>query len=535
MDKKKGFIVYNFDQFDMEHAKFLRECKNHCQSLTVAIPSDEFFLQVTGKEPQKSFDEKREILLYLKSVDEVVSLDVKNMHIKNSYQEFRYDLFFYGAEYGSRFQQDSEYLKEQGVELLSLLPEKLEKSTGRDTLQLVLKNVSADRKIVLFGTGSYFDYYMKNYGEHYPPAYAIDNFSDKWNSTKAGINIVSPETLTKEDPKKVFIVLCCKDHAGIVKQIKSIGEFDYRPLRQNHEIALWEEHIVILQEEEEYMEHAHNILMKLTKEFDRVCSKLGLRYYVIGGSLIGIIRHQGLIPWDDDVDVAMFREDYEILRQKAPEIWPKDSAFLFLDYDQFGENVFYDFFTRLIYMEEEISTRLFKKVSGKAREDIQNKLALDIFVLENADRSKIKHTIVTTMIKGLYALAMGHRGYVDYKEYAFLPKAMLMILKAVHKIGGLIPLNGMFYIYEKLRGYARNKDCSEVFESNNGAINYMPWRYKKTIYGQGKRMKMCDYDVMVPEDCDALLKGKGYGDYMMLPSVNCRKPSHSAKAEGVIW
>ena len=137
MDKKKGFIVYNFDQFDMEHAKFLRECKNHCQSLTVAIPSDEFFLQVTGKEPQKSFDEKREILLYLKSVDEVVSLDVKNMHIKNSYQEFRYDLFFYGAEYGSRFQQDSEYLKEQGVELLSLLPEKLEKPTGRDTLQLV--------------------------------------------------------------------------------------------------------------------------------------------------------------------------------------------------------------------------------------------------------------------------------------------------------------------------------------------------------------------------------------------------------------
>lgn len=53
--------------------------------------------------------------------------------------------------------------------------------------------------------------------------------------------------------------------------------------------------------------------LDLLAEFDRVCKKHGLTYFVEGGTLLGTIRHQGFIPWDDDVDLVMFREEYEKL------------------------------------------------------------------------------------------------------------------------------------------------------------------------------------------------------------------------------
>jgi len=53
------------------------------------------------------------------------------------------------------------------------------------------------------------------------------------------------------------------------------------------------------------------IVLDLLIKFDAVCRKHNLKYFLIGGSLLGVIRHQGFIPWDDDIDVGMLREDYE--------------------------------------------------------------------------------------------------------------------------------------------------------------------------------------------------------------------------------
>lgn len=53
------------------------------------------------------------------------------------------------------------------------------------------------------------------------------------------------------------------------------------------------------------------VLMDMYLSFAEVCDKYGFRYYVIGGTLLGAIRHKGFIPWDDDFDVAMPREDYD--------------------------------------------------------------------------------------------------------------------------------------------------------------------------------------------------------------------------------
>ena len=60
-------------------------------------------------------------------------------------------------------------------------------------------------------------------------------------------------------------------------------------------------------------------LLELLEEFIRICDKYGLKYCVDGGTLLGAIRHKGFIPWDDDIDVSLFRDDFKRFLEVAPK------------------------------------------------------------------------------------------------------------------------------------------------------------------------------------------------------------------------
>ena len=83
-------------------------------------------------------------------------------------------------------------------------------------------------------------------------------------------------------------------------------------------------------------------LLEILLEIHKVCEEHNLRYYLVDGSLIGAIRHKGFIPWDDDMDIAMPRTDYELLIQHCKEWLPKRYEFVCYENDknyplQFGK------------------------------------------------------------------------------------------------------------------------------------------------------------------------------------------------------
>ncbi len=62
----------------------------------------------------------------------------------------------------------------------------------------------------------------------------------------------------------------------------------------------------------------------LLKEFDTVCRKIGVNYFICGGTMLGFMRHGGFIPWDDDIDVGMLRADYDKFIKEAGKYLGKD-------------------------------------------------------------------------------------------------------------------------------------------------------------------------------------------------------------------
>ena len=69
-------------------------------------------------------------------------------------------------------------------------------------------------------------------------------------------------------------------------------------------------------------------VLAMLREFDEICRRNNIQYFAIGGTLLGAVRHQGFIPWDDDVDLAIMREEFNKLKALPKEEWGERLEFV---------------------------------------------------------------------------------------------------------------------------------------------------------------------------------------------------------------
>lgn len=161
------------------------------------------------------------------------------------------------------------------------------------------------------------------------------------------------------------------------------------------------------------------VLLDLLLEFQRICEVHGLTYFAICGTILGAIRHHGFIPWDDDIDIAMPRSDYEKLKKirfelKYPYslVWPiveSENGYSFLklrnsettgmskalSHLNINHGIYLDIFpldevNQETYMEEQLKMKDLL---------IWNSNNMKILKSENEDKDSIRDDIITTFNK----------------------------------------------------------------------------------------------------------------------------------------
>ena len=270
----------------------------------------------------------------------------------------------------------------------------------------------------------------------------------------------------------------------------------------------------------EIMEKIHQCNFELLSEIKRICEKYDIQFFLHGGTLLGSVRHQDFIPWDDDVDIIFLRQDYEkFIRVVAKEL-PENMEFL--DYNNYPQ--FFDFIAK-------ISNKNLTYKTTYGYEDFYEHRyshpSVDLFVL---DRVGKHHGLQLAIMKILYAFAMGHRKTVDLDKYKGAAKIGAVILPA---IGKLIPLKTICKQYRYIATLANPKEDSsgfaitdKVYISNEQQHpHYWGLCYDMTSYQLGTTKTIRGLELQVPSGYDATMSVI-YGDYMKLPPESQRVCQH---------
>lgn len=262
------------------------------------------------------------------------------------------------------------------------------------------------------------------------------------------------------------------------------------------------------------IDEVHKVTIEVLKKLIEICDYLSINYYIAYGSLIGAVRHKGFIPWDDDLDIIMLRDDYELFIKYC--IKNKESILPYKILDRRSESEYPYTIARFT------DTRYRAEFSN--RNDYGCGVFIDIYPFDEIstiDKNKIKKDF---RFKIWYELCLA---YASQKKFQSVDGN---IVKTVFK--------KMVYLYAKRKGKSYFLDKLDAYQykyknSNAKYVACLVWNnatipVDKSHYQGFTYVCFEGLKVKAPLDYDKVLIAS-YGDYMKLPPEKKRVPQHEYK------
>jgi len=245
-------------------------------------------------------------------------------------------------------------------------------------------------------------------------------------------------------------------------------------------------------------------------ELRRVCQLLELPFYLVGGTALGAVRHQGFIPWDDDIDIGLLRPDYDRLLREAPALLGER---FFLQTNRSDPEYY------LGYAKLRINDTLYVQRNFADRK-MHHGVFVDIFPLDGVPNSGLGRKWQHSLEQMCYFFGRGepvNRGgkvvrAVSAAVLALLPRKLeLAISRGCEKAAARLPREGeMVANIYGMAGYWR-----EIMP-----LTYMGTPVPGSFEGEQMPLPAC-YDEYLTHL---------YRDYMQLPPPEARAPKHDAVA-----
>lgn len=259
------------------------------------------------------------------------------------------------------------------------------------------------------------------------------------------------------------------------------------------------------------LEKVQKILLGYLLEIDRICKKHDIKYFLAGGTLLGAIRHHGFIPWDDDADVMMLREDYDkfqrVVQQELPE-----NIFMQIPETEKGN---YNPFTKL-----RINNTMFATEFTGHFMDMHNGVFFDVLSHDKTGNhrwSQKLHLMATMLTR---SVVFNKWGDTDIKGGGAHP----IICKIVDRVKYLIPMRFALWAQNRSLEFFKNKKSDYLYDGmgRNLKRGAFPARWlEEAVY-----VDFEGYQFPVPREYDKYLTYL-YGDYMQMIPVSQRRTSHS--------
>lgn len=234
--------------------------------------------------------------------------------------------------------------------------------------------------------------------------------------------------------------------------------------------------------------------LQLLKVFDAFCRDRGIKYYLAGGTLLGAIRHAGFIPWDDDIDVMLLREDYDRLNKEMEENPPQGC---------YWESASSEKHPTTIHLHGKLCE------SDSCYESTQNalfKFGIDVFALDYAPASHaraIKQFLLSAFYKHLLPLIFGGTS----NRFCFFKKILGVVLKRFYPDPKRIA-----ELYETA---ARNSKPSAWLFSAGGIYGLRRESFKSEWFEGNRELRFESMMAPVPTQAEEWLKTQYGSDYMV--------------------